>query len=331
VCRKQGRSDLAREAALEAHQSVLFQNALSASYANGVFMPGVSDETWMRLAGTSWMGLSLLFQLVITLPAWGALGLLLWVKRVPGDAKRARAVFLVALVAQLPAFIIAAAGIYVAVMSGAGQFLGNAPAGNSGEQLMALLRWLVALSPLLFSALLCGAITWWRQRQARREINNSGAWAAVRPSVRRSITLLLWLMTLLSVPAVFFASSVGVSAPELTLENFWLDPANFVFGTLLSPWFPTYMLLVCVAWWVASGVWLQATPALPLAGEGLRWYHRALGASLLLVSVFYLVVLLYSTQVRREANAGFYALLRQGEVATLLKAASGTQSAPDVP
>jgi hypothetical protein len=63
----------------------------------------------------------------------------------------------------------------------------------------------------------------------------------------------------------------------------------------------------------------------------LHWYRRALGASLPTVSVFYFVVLLYATQVRREANADFYALLQQGEAATLLKAASGTQGAADVP
>jgi hypothetical protein len=133
---------------------------------------------------------------------------------------------------------------------------------------------------------------------------------------------MLWLMTLLSVPAIFLASSFGVSAPDFSFENFWLDPVNFVFGTLLSPWFPTYMLLVCVAWWVASGVWLQAAPARPLTGEALHWYRRALGAALLLASLFYFVVLLYAVRVRRDANTRFYTLLKTGEAAALRQSAN---------
>jgi hypothetical protein len=224
----------------------------------------------------------------------------------------------VALLAQLPAAVIGAAGVYVAAVIGSVVFLGMGGASpGGGEVTLLFLRWLIALSPVLFGALLCGAVTWWRTRRRRREIDQSGGWTPARAPVRGGITRLLWLITVAVTAAVCFAPLVGVVPPPFSIEDFWLAPGAFIVGALLSPWFPLYMLGVCLAWWVFSGIWLQPLPARPLTGEGLHWYRRALGATLVLCSALYLLVLLCGLQARHEADARFYTLLQRGEVAVL--------------
>ena len=316
LCRAHGRPDLAAEVVRETGAAVRYYKWSRPKIGTA---SGIPDHVFASLGATNWAGVALLFQLAITLPAWIALALILGIKRAPGQEKSLSAVLKVY---GIVTFLCLSA-VYAAlrVVNGISGGWGAYFWGNTGSQsaLIGALRWVVALAPLLVGALICAFATWWKHRRALRQADRDAPSGDVRlpPFARVWITRLLLASALLSIAFVVFAQSVGIAPRNAALPAFWLDPSAFLLFVMSTPYFPIYMILVFVAWWVFASLWLLPAPALPLFGSGVKWLRQSLGATLLLSSVLYFLVLLVSLQARTQADAAFDSFLRRGEMATL--------------
>ncbi len=324
LCRAHGRPDLVAEALRETAASVRFYE-LSGAAANSAVFFGIPDRTFAPLGATNWAGVALLFQLAITLPAWIALALILGFKRAPGEEKSLGAVLTVYGVVVL--LCACAFFVVLRVINGISGGWGAYFWGNTGSQsaLIGALRWVVALAPLLIGALVCAFATWWKHRCALRQSDRDAQSGDVRlpPILRIGITGLLLALTLLSIVCAVLVQNGLIAPLNVPLLDFWLSSSASARAALFAP---LYMVLVFVAWWIFASLWLLPAPALPLFGSGVKWLRQTLGATLLLSSALYLLVLLVSLQARTQADAAFDNFLRRGEMATL----RGTQKAANV-
>jgi hypothetical protein len=328
-CRAHRRDDLAAEAAREAELTLQTGPMIQSAFASAPVLPGVPNRDWVLMLGLNWTGASQLLQMLVTLPRWALLALLLFWKRVPGDDRSTGAVLLIWLAVVL--VCIGVAGIALYYGGGWAQWIGFTLAGANttpgvSDEVIGILRWLIALGPVVGGALFCGLLCAWRHRRQWRELDGEFGAARWSPAARRGLWLVMGTLVLLSLAGALLAPGFGFTSPQFTLDALLIDPANWILGFLLSPAFVLNLLVFVVAWWVFSGVWLAPAAVRPLAGENVKWYRQSLGASLVLGSALYLLLLLLSLQVRRSAELAFDTWMQRGEMA-MMRAA---QKAPNV-
>lgn len=308
-CRAHGRPDLAKETLRNGQRAMQIAEETQRVVTLYPYYSGVPESLYVKILGLNWLGATLLMQLLITLPCWLFLSGLLWWKRVTGEERSLGAVFLIWLALVLLCGAVTAIGFFY---GGANNLLFP----NTllvPDDLISLLRWFIALSPLFLGALFCGVLGAWRKCKLWRDLDSSQMLDEnffMRPVLRRIVWLLLILLiaTCLGI-ALRNGGFISLFSPLGTLDWF--------LEFFQSSWFALNLLFFALAWWIFSGVWLAPQKARPLTGENLKWYRQSLGMALVGGSMLYLSLLMVSLQVRRPAEVAFDTLMQRGEMAVL--------------
>ena len=326
-CRAHGQEDLAAEALREGENSAQLQSHLQGLMTPPAIVSGISNRDWITMLGLNWLSASILMQLLLTLPFWVFLAALCWWKRVPGEERSGGAVFLIWLAVMLVCLSVAGATIYLG--GGWARWEGFALNGFTTPKAVfgaaaSVLRWLIALSPILLGALFCGIVGAWRHRKQWRVFDsNAGNTAVIRPVLRRNIWFVFGSLILIFGGIALGNANSGAVAVRFTFDDFLIDPAAFIIGFVISPLFALNIMVAAVFWWIFLGVWLTPRDMKAATGENLKWYRKMLGATLIYNSALYLLLLLVSVQVRYPVEIAFDNYLQRGEMA-VLKTSLGT-------
>ncbi len=327
LCRAHGRADLAREAELDEKTSAQLQQQLQSLMTPPTILLGVSNRDWIAMLGLNWVGASLLMQLLITLPLWVFLSLLLWWKRVPGKESSGGAAFLIWLAVMSVCLTIAGATVYAG--GGWARWEGFALNGITTPPVLqdaavSVIRWLIALAPILLGALFCGILGAWRHRKQGRVFDvNVENKELMRPILRRNAWLVISSLILIFSGVVLWNLISGAATLRFTLNAFFVDPAAWITRFFMSPLFALNLIVFAVFWWIFSGVWMTPRDMKAAAGENLKWYRQTLGATLVYGSALYLLLLVVSLQARRPAEVAFDIVLQHGETG-VMKTSLGT-------
>ena len=231
LCRAHGRADLARQAELDGKISAQLQQQLQSLTTSPSILAGVSNRDWILMLGLNWLGASLLMQLLITLPLWAFLALLFWWKRVPGDERSSGAAFLIWLALMLVCLSVAGATMYAG--GGWANWDGFALNGIATppalqDLVVSVLRWLIALAPILLGALFCGILGAWRHRKEWHAFDaNVENTELMRPALRRAVWLVIGALIFITSAAALYTVS-NSTAPRLSLTAFLIDPAAWI-------------------------------------------------------------------------------------------------------
>lgn len=310
-CQAHNRADLTRETLRDGQRARLIMDAIQNSTDLLMSYPGIPDRLFVKMLNLNWLGTSLVMQLLFTLPFWGILGLILWLRRVPGDEKNVLSVSAICAAVFLSTFAVGS----FAIFQGAGwnNFFGTNF--TALDERITLLRWYIALAPLFVGSLLIGLLGAWRQRRIKLAENETGGSQSLENHFfwQRGLWIIIFVLLLVSSTVCLLHLSGTATSSAFTSD----EMSGRVIEFLLSPWFLLNLLIFALAWWIFSSIWLISPAMQPFFGGNLKWFRQTLGATLVGGSVLYLALLIISVQLRQPVEMTFGNYLRRGEMATL--------------
>jgi hypothetical protein len=260
-------------------------------------------------------GVALLAQLTLSAVLWMILAALLG--RVPEDRKVSD--IDVASVVLLIGGIVALVLIGFLRQSGADYPLSSNPV----MQRLMLLGLLIAAAPAFMAAIYCAGATRWRQRKISRaargteesdsHVTNDGTAMISRGFVYTLAGIISW--------SLFVAACLGwfISALSLRPGTNPLSELAMGFGFPVILLIAPCLSLAALIWWLIKCLWLTPASARSEAKYAVRWYHRTLGAFVVLASVAHLALCIAMVPIWRAADDGVNDLIRNGEVAAMMK------------
>jgi hypothetical protein len=319
--RRHGREDLARQAIRDNQITIRLRQQGGNYISSSIF--GVPNETLNKAFTLRWLMACLLSQLQVTLLAWVLATLMLLIARKlgqsAGDAMRKLDVN------SVVSFIACITVVFLGVAAWLGLSHGMFLSGESGiyaepldadKNAVSLLGTLITFTPVLLGAVYCLVAGSWRHRKAVREVQQQADASRNQPSREKVNSIWQHDVTNLMV----FAATWALPLATLTAWHTYLSMNGLSqltqSQTLISPdlILPLALFLLTLLWWVAKWRWSR-TPGHLNTTYTLRWYRQSMGAMLIMASIAYLAIGLYSLPARREANARVEQHIQQGEMA----------------
>lgn len=313
--RAHGRADLANEAVRAGKRTGRLQVAqLAATNIDTLGVTfGIDRNTMLGIYGFWILSRAALVQIVVTIALCAALSVVLFGSR-PQPRERRDLLWSVG-PGALPSAVFAMCALHWNIGSFENFVLNYPPSVERSAPVVALFSFLLA--PLMASVLVPWAATLWRIHGDREVLLKPPPprydGESARLMVPHDHLPLIFKTTIQFAVGAMFACWL-IALPDWLLGN--RSPATLT----EAAWFAAAacgLSLICYIGWLVKWRWMAPPLLRPLQHAALRWHRQTLSFTIIIASLFWVALSLFSLSPRRAAQTQFDDYLQHGEIAAL--------------